>query len=245
MNLRRNMLALLLTAALVVTLTPLATARAQDGPQEDTDTRTVSVNGIGQASGTPDIANLEIGVEIRNPDIGAAVSDANNTMEAVTAALVEAGIVQEDIQTTQFNVRQEQRGPAPMEAQTESPEQVFVVRNIVRVTIRDLDQISSIIQTGLDAGANNVFGLNFGLENPDELQRTARQNAIADAQMRAEALADGFGMTLGDPVAISEGGAQPRPVAERAAIGGAGGPPISQGELTVSVQIAVTYELLP
>jgi hypothetical protein len=253
LKLRRPTLALITAATLLVTLIPVTATHAQDGGQ-DAD-RTLSVSGIGRASGSPDVANLELGVEIRNADVGAAVSEANSTMQAVTDALQEAGIAPEDIQTTQFNVRQEQQRPVEAPASSgaassgisNQPPSEFVVRNIVRITLRDLDRISDIIQTGLDAGANNVYGLNFGLENPDELQATARQSAIENAQMKAQALADGFGMSLGAPVAISEGGARPGPVAETTAfdVGGAGGPPISQGELTVTVQVSVTYELLP
>jgi uncharacterized protein YggE len=245
----RKIALLMIITALVFSWMPLAASvRAQNQPQDMTqDTaqrRTLTVTGTGQASGSPDVAFVELGTEVRNEDVGAAVNTANTSMQAVTTALQSAGIAPDDIQTTQFSVRQE-TPPSPTGG-TASAAQTFVVTNTVRIKVRDIGQISDVIQAGLDAGANRVFGLNFGLEDPATLQTEARQRAVDDAQARAEELAAAFGMTLGQPVQINEGGAGgPSPVAQMAAVGGAGGVPISQGQLSVTVQITVTYELLP
>lgn len=50
-------------------------------------------------------------------------------------------------------------------------------------------------------------------------------------------------VSVGDPIIISEGisGGAIHFAAERG-LGGGGGPPISSGELTVSVQVNVTFE---
>jgi uncharacterized protein YggE len=227
-----------LIAAVVVSF---STASAQDTPPPQ---RTISVTGTGTANGSPDIAYIELGVQIRNSDIGAAVEQSNTTMEAVMAAVSELGIPPEDIQTTQFNVWQDQ----PVDPATGMPsdQTSYIVTNMVQIKVRQIDQISDVIQTALDAGANQVFGLTFGMDDPSALEATAREQAVADARTRAEALAAAFGVTLGDPISITEGFLSgPGPVFAAAEGLGGGGPSISSGQLSVQIQVSVTFAIGP
>lgn len=243
--------------AMTVVAASVSTVAAQDDPTptpaeppmpvdipSGSGQRTISVTGTGTASGSPDIAFIELGVEIRDADIGAAVDQSNAAMEAVNAALGDLGIPAEDIQTTQFNVWQDQ----PIDPTTGMPSDQFnyVVTNIVRIRVSQIDQISDVIQTALDAGANRVFGLSFGLDDPASLEATARDQAVADARARAEALAAAFGVALGNPVSITEGFLSgPGPVFAMAEGLGGGGPPISGGQLSVQIQVTVTFEIAP
>ncbi len=241
---------LTLLALIAGTLLAVAPAAAQDNPPaaENDDERTLSVSAIGTASGSPDIAYAQLGVEIRNENIGDALTEANATMQAVTDALTGSGIEPNDIQTTQFNVYQEgQPQPMPGAEEQAMPPAQYVVSNIVQVTVRDITRVSDVIQTALDAGANRVYGLTFGLADPDALRSQARQEAARRAGVQAQELAQAFNVQLGDPVRIEEttqGGVGP--MAEALAYGrGGGGPPISSGELTVTVQLYVTYRVTP
>ncbi len=240
---RQQWLAAGLVAVLVLTLTGAAAApaRAQDSGSSP---RTITVTGTGSASGTPDIAVVQLGVELRSIDLGEALASVNATMDAVIAALEAQGIAREDIQTANFSVYQDY-GVQPLDTQATS-ELRFVVSNIVSVKVRDLSQVSAVIQAALDAGANNVHGLNFGLDDPDALESEARALAVADAQARAQALADAFGVTLGAPLRIEEGvsGAIPVPrVATMEAAVGSAAPVISEGQLSVTMQVTVVFEI--
>ena len=241
--LRKHWLVAGLVTVLVLTLTGATAvpARAQDSGSSP---RTITVTGTGSASGTPDIAVVQLGVELRNTDLGEALASVNTTMDAVIAALEAQGIAREDIQTANFSVYQD-AGVQPLGAEAAS-ELRFVVSNIVSVKVRDLSQISAVIQAALDAGANNVHGLNFGLDDPDALESEARALAVADAQARAQALADAFGVTLGAPLRIEEGvsGAIPLPrLATMEAAVGSAAPVISEGQLSVTMQVTVVFEI--
>jgi len=225
-------------------------AAAQENPPasgENTTMRTLSVWAEGTANGSPDIAYAELGVEIRNENIGDALSQANTAMQAVTDALTAFGIETTDIQTTQFNVYQDtQPQPAPGAADQTTPPAQYVVTNIVRVTVRDISQVSDVIQTGLDAGANRVYGLTFGLADTDALRSRARQAAAERAGVQAQELAQAFNVQLGEPVRIDESSGGVGPMAAPVAFArGGGGPPINTGELTVTVQLSVTYQITP
>ena len=217
---------------------------------------TITVTGTGSAAGTPDTATVEIGVETRNPDVSLAFDENNATVDAVISTLIEAGIAQEDIRTVSLGVYME-RFPMGMgmpvpelygeEGATE-PEATYVVHNLVRVVVRDISLVGDVISAAVDAGANNVYGLNFGIEDQTELEREARIEAMADAEARAAELAQLAGAELGQILVISEswGGAGPFDLynmAEMGMGGGGGAASIEPGQLSVMVQVQVTFRI--
>jgi uncharacterized protein YggE len=236
-------LALVAVVALVTALGVLPAAAQTPVPEGAVPS--VSVSGFGQSFGAPEVAYVEMGVDIVNTDVGEAVTQAYETMETVSAAIADTGVADEDIRTTNFNVWSDFYDPATGEQTTN---RVYHVQNMVRVTVRDVSQVSSVIEAGLNAGANSIFGLNFGIDDPTSLEQDARLQAIENARDRAQKLADAMGVTLGEPIVISEtfgGGAQPFAfdMAQAGLGGGGGAPPISGGQLSVSVQVDVTFAL--
>lgn len=205
----------------------------------------ISVSGFGEAVGEPDMATVELGVETQADEVATAVDRSNETVELVTQALIEAGIAAADIQSTNFNVWREEGFDFLTGQPTD--EITFHVDSTVRIKVRDINQISRMIQTGLDAGATNVFGLTFGIDDSAELEAEARLLALDDARDRAQQLADALGKTLGEPIVVTElvAGSPLGFVSEAALFrgigGGGGGPPLSPGELTVGVQVDLMY----
>jgi uncharacterized protein YggE len=203
----------------------------------------VSVSGMGQAFGAPDVAYIQMGVDIVNTDVGGAVTEANDVMNGVIEAISGSGVAEEDIRTTNFNVYSDFYNPQTGE---QTVERQYHVQNMVTVTVRDVSQVSTVIDAGLTAGANSVFGLNFGIADPTGLEQEARLQAIENARDRAQKLADAMGVTLGDPIVISEtfgGGAIPFAFDAQAGLGGGGAPPVTGGQLSVSVQVNVIFAI--
>src|SRR4030067_3764819 len=52
---------------------------------------TISVTGFGEATGSPDIATVQLGVNVTGADVGDAVGRSNSTMGDITVALVGRG----------------------------------------------------------------------------------------------------------------------------------------------------------
>ena len=78
--------------------------------------------------------------------------------------------------------------------------------NTVRATIRDLDQAGAIVDAAVAAGANQVYGPSLTVSDTEAQYSAAVDAAFDDALERAQAIADKAGVTLGEPVAIVEGG---------------------------------------
>jgi uncharacterized protein YggE len=211
---------------------------------DNADQETIVVIGTGQASGVPDLAIVTLGVEVRGTDLQAALDQVSQKMAAISAALSDMGIAEKDMQTSTYDVRQEQpRNPQTGEL---TGEITFVATNLLTVQIRNIDQAGEVVGAALNAGANEVTSLSFTFEDPQALESEARQMAAENAQHKAQELADALGVSVGAPIQIQESGAVPQPgvVQAQAALGG-GGPVISPGQLFVSVQVSVTFRLEP
>jgi hypothetical protein len=124
-------------------------------------------------------------------------------------------------------------------------ERIYHVDSTVIAKIRQIDRAGEAIELALDAGANNVYGLSFGIDDTSALEAEARQLAIQDARERAEQLAEQFGVGLGKVLTINEAAYGPvmtYPTAFGMG-GGEGAPPISEGALALNITVNVTYAI--
>jgi uncharacterized protein YggE len=205
--------------------------------------RTITVVGVGKASGTPDVANVIAGLETRDESVQQAVDDNAAKMTDILDAIKALGIADKDIQTSNYSVFAErQPQPGPEIEGSEGP-LIYRVNNQVAITVRDLDILGEVLDEAVAAGANNIYGIYFSVDDPSQLETEARANAVADAKARAESLAELNDVSVGDVLSISEVIGGPAPVIERvaAAVPFGAGAPIEPGELEVQMSVQVTY----
>lgn len=206
---------------------------------------TISVTGLGQATGAPDLATVTLAVEARAPNIAEAMQTSNRTVEAVMQALLAQGIDQADMQSTGFNVWREDVYNPETGRPTDQP--IYHVDSSLTVSIHGVERASEIVEIGLNAGATNVWGLSFSIDDRAALESEARSLAWDDAADRAAQIAEAMGVSLGQAVIASElagGGVlgiDQFGVARE--MGGGAGPPFSGGLLDVSIQLDVVYTI--
>lgn len=217
--------------------------QAQTGSTAPTDLpRTITVVGQGKVNVKPDVAQTTIGVEVVKPSVDAASSEAQAVMDAVLSTLGQYVDVDQDVQTSAFSIWVERPyGPDNLPGE----EAFYHVSNQVSVTIRDLDKVGEILDAAIKAGANNIYGVNFSVADPTNLEADAREIAITDAQAKAEALATLSQVKLGPVVSVSEvvGGNSPAPMFDSAVGLGGGGGPIAPGEQQMKLQLQVVYAI--
>jgi uncharacterized protein YggE len=203
---------------------------------------------VGRASGTPDVARVNVGVETEAASVQQAVADNKAKMTQLLDALKALDIADKDIQTTNYGVyTQRQPVTGPDGKGGEGPT-IYHVNNQVNVIVRDMSKLGDVLDKAVATGANNIYGVSFSVDDTSKLEVNARAKAIADAKARAEDLAKLTGVTLGDVVSVSEvmGGSGPIYEGARAsaAMGlGGGGAPIQPGELEVNMSVQVTYAI--
>jgi uncharacterized protein YggE len=215
-------------------------------PAGNTNLRTLSVSGSGEAFLAPDIAYIYIGVHTEAPTAAEAVTDNNSQTEALIQALRDFGIGANDIRTTNFSIWPMDRYD-PTTGQP-SGEKTYAVDNTVYVTVRDLATLGDLLDTAVQAGANTVNSVQFDVEEKDAALQEARADAVVEAREQAEALAQAAGLTLGEIRSISFSEVPVYPLFDGKGGGGAAAEaaaavPIQPGQLTFTVSVNVTYEL--
>jgi uncharacterized protein YggE len=212
---------------------------------DQTVVRSISVNGIGNASAIPDVVDIQLGVDTVDIDPVEAVSQNTAKMNAVMAVLDKMGIAATDIQTVAYSMWVEDVYDLDYQP---TGEKRYHVTNQVNIRLRDLTQIGPLIEEATDAGATSVFGITFGVADTTELELAAIDNAIANARQKAEWIANELDVSIGTIVNVNEGGFYTQPVpfyGESGGLGGGGGAPISQGQFSMTTNVQVVYELIP
>lgn len=206
--------------------------------------RTINVTGNAQVILAPDIAYISIGVHTEAESATEAVASNNSQTQAVIDAIKNQGVDAKDIKTTNFSVyQQEKTSPTG-----ENLGSYFNTDNTVYVTMRDITKIGAVLDASINAGANNIYGINFDVEDKEAALATGRDQAMADAKAQAEELAKAGGGTLGAIQSITYYSSSPSPVvyeskAVAVGVGGGGSVPISSGQLTLNVSVTVTYNI--
>jgi uncharacterized protein YggE len=217
-------------------------------------TNTITVVGSGEASGKPDVAFIQLGVEVVDADPGKALSQANDVIAKVTKAVEDEGVAESDIQTRGFNVYPRDPANQPMMAPSIPGTEPAMPQNVrsyqaqiaIFVKVKDISKAGPVIDAAVKAGANNVYNLSFGIDDPSKLEQQAREKAIANARQRAQQLADSLKVTLGDPVIVDESfGGGVAPLAYNNTMQGMGGAAtqINGGQLSVSVNLRITFSM--
>jgi uncharacterized protein len=227
----------------------------------------ISVNGHGEARGEPDIARITLGVETRARLAAEATEQATRQMSAVIAAIKQLRVADADVRTQNFSINFEQQpepypqvletparpsGPAAAEpapaasAELELPRGFYRVSNTVQITVRDLDQLGAILGATTGAGANNVWGIQFEIEDPSALEAAARQAAVTEATSRAEQLARLAGVELGNLISVGDvrSGAPSSSDGFAFSMRGAQADvPVQRGELTVGQDVQMVFSI--
>jgi uncharacterized protein YggE len=209
---------------------------------------TITVSGLGTAAGEPDIAYIDIGAEVLNTNLTAALAKASEISGNVTQALLALKIAPVDIQAAKMAVTPQDRVD-PRTGPTGNF--IYRVRNTIRVTVRNMAQVNPAINAAATAGANVIENFVLSINDLTALEVEARARAVRSAQERAKQLADALGVTVGDAVIISEDLINPLtlmgpivPVGGdiRGAIIEKNNAP-NAGQLVVTVRITVTFSI--
>ena len=203
----------------------------------------ISVTGEATVSVAPDQAVIDGGVT-SDAKTAREAAEANNTaMAKVLAALKGAGLDDKDYQTSRLSLQPKYTtdrtggGPTTISG--------YRASNRVTIKVRDVAKVAGVIDTLVGAGANEIGGINFVVSQASKVLDEAREKAVADARRKADIYAKAAGVTLGDPISISEEGSAPVPMyrGKMAAPMAASGAPVAQGEETLSVTVSMSWAI--
>jgi uncharacterized protein YggE len=211
---------------------------------ETTPPPAISVTGEANVAVPPDQAQIDAGVTSDAKTAREASDAINAAMGKVLLALKGAGIEEKDYQTSRLSL-QPQFATYSKPADRTPGIVSFRASNRVTVKIRDVTKVANVIDVLVGAGANDIGGIHFTVTQASKHLDEAREKAIADARRKAEIYARAAGVTLGEPISISEEGA-PTPVfRSKVAAPMAAGAQVAPGEETLSVTVSVSWAIKP
>jgi uncharacterized protein YggE len=206
---------------------------------------TITVSGEGKVVGIPDVALIDLGTTVERPTVSAAQKENTRIMNELISRLKSGGVDAKDIQTTSYNVypsydwnngKQTLRG--------------YTVSQNVHVKVRNLEKVGDLIGMAGELGANQIGGITFSVDEPEDLRAQARLKALENAKDKAKTLSEAAGVKLVRVVSFDESFQYPGPVPyyDKMALGmgGAGAAPapaVEAGSNEIVANVTLTYEI--
>lgn len=193
----------------------------------------------------PDLVTIGAGVTSEAPTAVAAMRQNAEEMRRVIDRIKALGVDENDIQTTGINLN------ARYDYDRATQRNVFrgyQVSNRVSVKLREIEETGAVLDALVVAGATDLSGPSFSLEDDEAAKDAARASAVARAQERAEAYAALYGYDGVRVLSVRESieGSSPQPeMAMRAASDAimVQGAPVQPGQVSTGVSISITYEM--
>ncbi len=200
-----------------------------------------------QVEVAPDIVTLGAGVSTEAPTAVEALRRNSAEMRRVVDLIKALGIDARDIQTTGINLN------ARYDYDRSSQKQVFrgyQASNRVSLRLREIERAGEVLDALVSAGATDINGPSFSVEDDTAAKDEARGRAMASAQARAEAYAQMAGYSGVRILQISETIRNSAPRGEAIMVtasrmaDAAAPPPIEPGMVGTGVSVSVTYEMI-
>lgn len=234
-------IATLAALALLVVAKPLPLLAHDSDQHSAKPERTLTLSATGSINSKPDKASISTGVSSQAVLARDALDDNNEAMSRMMKSLKAAGLEDRDIATSQFSVQ-----PRYQHFKNGRAAKIigYRVTNSVRITVRNLDRLGTILDRVVTVGSNRISGIQFGLSEPEKTLDDARRDAMRNVLDKAALYAKAADIRLGSILSISEQANQnfPRPVQMRA-MRAKSSVPIAPGQHTTKVTVHVKWAL--
>jgi hypothetical protein len=118
---------------------------------------------------------------------------------------------------------------------------------MVSVRLEDLSLVGPTIDSAMEAGANQLQGVNFALRDDFSARQEALKEAVEEASQKAKTISEALELKLVEVIEVNEGSVSIRVPpqrfeAARAQVQAASAP-VSPGQLTVSASVTIRYRI--
>ena len=215
-----------------------ATAATATPSSSTSRSRTITVTGVGEVRGTPDVADLFIGVSGRGATAADALGTVSDRAQKVIDVLHAGGVADDDIQTNDLSIQPVYDDQNHITG--------YGATNTVTARIRDLAKAGAIVDAATAKAGDNIRlqGITVSIDDDSKLLAAARGKATKRARAQAEQLAGGAEVEVGDVRSITEASTS-SPIAYSAgdAAAKAAETPIQPGTQTLSVSATVVFSI--
>ena len=162
---------------------------------------TLNLSSYGESTVAPNKATIMLGVQTDAPTAEAAIRENANKMSRVIAALKRGGLTDREIQTSNLSLN-----PQYVYQENLPPRLTgYQASNQVIITVRELSRLGQVVDATVNAGATNVGGISFGVEDSTESENRARLEAVDNLRAKADLYAKAMGYRVARLVTLNEG----------------------------------------
>ncbi|MGD0328790.1 MAG: SIMPL domain-containing protein [Minisyncoccia bacterium] len=249
-----GIIVLLVLALYLLSQTILATGNF--GRPANPATDTITVQGDGQATLPPDVAQISFTVENTATAVADAQAATTKQANAALAFVKSQGVADKDVTTISYNITPQYSYPNPCVGGMMCPVYNgtpkvtgYQVSETIQVTMHNLAAVGALLDGLGKLSVQNVSGPAFALDDPTAGYDAARADAITKAKTQASLLAKQLGVSLGKIVNFSESSGNNIVYPVYAMSSGAAEtkaapvPSVPTGENTYNASVSITYEI--
>lgn len=229
----------------IIALSALATTAQAAEVQIASTGPVVELTIMEQIEAEPDLVRIGAGVTSEAPTAVEALRQNSAEMRRVIDRLLELGVPETDIQTSGINLS------ARYDYDQINRKQVFrgyQVLNRVSVKLREIGETGEVLDALVAAGATDLSGPNFSIEDDTDAKVAARRSAMARARAQATEYAEMAGysglrlLEVSEAISATALPQERRGQMETAEVVAASAP-VQPGMVTTGVRITVKYEM--
>ena len=201
----------------------------------------LTVQGTGNASATPNLLTVSVGIDVTEPSAQASLVDDNTRAGAVITALKAGGVAPKDIQTSNVSIEPNYNLTGDITG--------YEMTNTLTAELRNFSTAGSVIDS-VDTAAGNaarIDSLTFSIADPRQTEDQARTDAVHQAVSHARSMAQAAGERLGPVCSLTDDSlpdyAIPGALKASAAGETPSAVPLQPGTQQVSAQITLVYAL--
>jgi uncharacterized protein YggE len=210
---------------------------------------TIMISETGTVYAVPTVATVTITTITKDLTVSDALRENTEKVSKIKNFLLVQKVVEEDMKTVDYSVYPEYEWQTKGVDLTIYPLGKRVITGYqavesLEIKVRDKDQLGRDIQGALDYGASQISGLQFVVDNEEDLKKQARELAIKKAGEKAQEIAKNLGVQLGDVLSFTESYYSPvYGLNEKATTGTGNTMQITVGENKIEVTVNVSYEI--
>ncbi|MGH6656371.1 MAG: SIMPL domain-containing protein [Actinocrinis sp.] len=198
--------------------------------------------GAASVEAAPDLARLRVAIKQIMPEPSEAFEVTRTGVNRVREVLRRHAIPDTAVSSSRLNLRSTWNFTGSERTFLGYECAVFFV-----IELRELEILETVLVDVVDAGVNQVDGVEFDVRGKKELRTRAREAAVADARDKADSYARAADVRLGPVVHIKDVDSEPsqntyRWQTQSSAGGGEGD--LMPGKITVSAGVVVGFSLI-
>lgn len=155
---------------------------------------TIAVSGMAEQEVAPDMAYIDVGINVRADDAETARTQEAQIASQIRRALLGLAITDNDLQNTSYYLYQEYK----VDRSGVRTADKYVLDSSIKVTVKDLDKLSQVIDNVVEAGATNISNITYALSTQNIIQRQLLATAVENARDKAAVVANAGSRTLGN-----------------------------------------------